>query len=323
MKLSPPSPACWNRQTSLVLWSLLLLASSGVLAQDWAGRGRLNGIVTDEAGQPIAEASVQLRAPGNPAAGPPDLKTDKKGKWSYLGLVGGNWTVKITAQGFVPSEGVAYVNEFQPNPLVAIKLRRLESVAPAADPKLLEAQKAVERGDALLKARKPAEARAEFERSLGPLDPENQRIVRKRIATTYMLEGMDERAVEILKSVLEEDPQDADALRLIVDRLTVLGRDAEAAAYLQRMPEGTALDPSTVLNQGINLYNAGKLDDALVKFEAVVAARPQWADAYYYRGMALLGLRQLERAKGDLQKVLELDPQGPNADTCRELLKSL
>ncbi len=310
-----------TRIISTVAVATFLAAAS--LAQDWAGKGRLNGVVIDESAQPIVGATVQLRSPRDPNAGPPDLKTDKKGKWSYLGLVGGSWTVKIAAEGFVPSEGVAYVNEFQPNPLVTIKLRKLETVVPALNPRLVEAQQAVERGDALLRERKPSEARQEFEKSLDSLDAANRRIVRRRIATTYMLEGNDEKAVELLQVLVDEDLQDFDSLRLLVDRLTVLGRDSEAAEYVKRLPEGSKLDPSTVLNQGINLYNAGKLEEALAKFEEVVQARPASADAYYYRGMALLGLRQLERAKADLSKSLALDPQGPNAELCRELLKSL
>lgn len=318
---------CGMKRAKVLVWTWVSTVGFGLVSaafsQDWAGRGRLNGVVTDETGQPIAGAVVQLRSPKDPQAGPPDLKTDKKGKWSYLGLVGGNWSIRITAEGFVPSEGVAYVNEFQPNPLVAIKLRKLEAVAPAANPKVLEAQQAVERGDALLRERKPGDARREFESALEALDSANQRIVRRRIAITYMLEGQDEKAVEILKAVSQEDPQDLDTLRLLVDRLTVLGRETEAQEYAQRLPAGTQLDPSTVLNQGINLYNSGKLEEALAKFEQVVQARPNWADAYYYRGMALLGLHQLERAKADLSKSLELDPEGPNAQLCRDLLKSL
>lgn len=294
-------------------------------AQEWSGRGRLNGVITDEAGKPIAGATIRLRHETMPDTGPADLETDKKGKWSYLGLLGGPWTVKVVAEGYVPSEGLVKVNEFQPNPMVSLKLRKATAadVAAAADPKLAEAQKAIDRGDALLQERKAAEARAEFEKAVPLLEGANQLIIRKRIATCQMLEGDDAGAIATLEGVLAEAPDDADALRLIIDRLIVVGRAADAEPYMARLPQGAGLDPNTLLNLGINLYNDNKLPEALAKFEEVVAARPQWADGYYFRGLTQLGLQNTAAAKVDFEKVLALDPNHPNAELCREFLKSL
>jgi Flp pilus assembly protein TadD len=310
-----------------ILGTLALVAAALPLAaQDWAGRGRLNGVVTDEAGRAVAGATIRLRHQDIPGSGPADLTTDKKGKWSYLGLLGGTWTVSVTAEGYVPSEGTVKVNEFQPNPLVALKLRKPTAAEAAAveDPKMKEAQAAIDRGDALFRDRNAAAARAEYEKALPLLEGVNRRIVMKRIASCRMVEGDDAGAVEMLKSVLAEAPDDADALRLVVDRLIVLKRDAEAAEYMARMPQGAAgLDPNTLLNMGINLYNDNQLEQALAKFEQVIALRPEWADGYYYRGLAYLAQGRTQEAKPDFEKVLALDPNHPYAADCREFLKSL
>ena len=295
-------------------------------AQDWSGKGRLNGLVTDEAGKPLEGATVRLRHEKIPDDGPADIKTDKKGKWSYLGLLGGAWTVQVGFEGYVPSAGTVNVNEFQPNPLISLKLRKpsAQEAAAVEDPKLNEAQAAINKGDALLQQKNAAGARAEYEKALPMLEGANRRIILKRIATCQMLEGNDAAAVDTLKTVLAEAPDDPDALRLIVDRLIVLKRDAEAQEYMAKMPQGaTGVDPNTILNMGINLYNDNKLPEAVAKFEQVVALKPDWADGYYYRGLANLAQGKNDLAKADFQKVLSLDPNHQYANDCREFLKSL
>lgn len=316
-----------NRPSLRLLATALLatLFALPVTAQDWSGKGRVNGVISDEAGKPIEGATVRLRHANIPDSGPADLKTDKKGRWQYLGLLGGAWQVQVVAEGYVPSEGVVQVNEFQPNPLVSLKLRKATAADLASeDPKLKEAQAAIDRGDALLQQKNAAGARAEYEKALPLLEGANRRIILKRIATCQMIEGNDAAAVDTLKVVLAEAPDDADALRLIVDRLIVLKRDAEAAEYTARMPQGaTGLDPNTVLNMGINFYNENKLPEAVEKFNQVISLKPDWADGYYYRGLAYLAQGKTVEAKPDFEKVLALDPNHQYASDCREFLKSL
>jgi Tfp pilus assembly protein PilF len=292
-------------------------------AQEWSGRGRLNGVITDEAGKPIADATIRLRHETMPDSGPADLKTDKKGKWSYLGLLGGPWTVKVVAEGYVPSEGLVKVNEFQPNPMVSLKLRKATAaeVAAAVDPKLAEAQAAIERADAFLRDRNAAAARAEYEKALPLLEGVNRQIVQRKIALCLSAEGNDAAAVTSLEAALAESPGDADTMRLLVDLLVAMGRTDEANAYIAQM--GGGLDPNTVLNMGINLLNEQKDAEALAKFDEVVAARPDWADGHYFRGRALLVMGKLEDAKAAFQKSLDLDPNSQYAEDCREFLKSL
>ena len=306
MRLSPRFS--WITPMVAPVGALLLLvaAAAPARAADWSGRGRVNGVVTDDATKkPIAGAQVTLRRGEGPDQGPAPLKTDKKGHWGYLGLTGGAWYVKIEAEGYVPSEGSIKVDEFGVNPQIQISLRTMASVAPKEDPALAGLQKSLDNADSLLQQKKPAEARAEYEKALP------------------QLEGNDAGAVDSLKQALEINPADEAALKLIIDRLIVLKREDEAQQYIARLPEGAALDANTMLNQGINDYNANKLPEAIAKFEKVVAAKPDWADGYYYRGLAQLASGKTAEAKADFEKVLALDPNGEHAAECRDFLKSL
>jgi Carboxypeptidase regulatory-like domain len=74
--------------------AMVLAEAAALSAQVWpGGNGRLDGTVVDQNGNPIADATVQLRLKGQG----PDLETDKKGKWAILGITGGTWNVDVSA----------------------------------------------------------------------------------------------------------------------------------------------------------------------------------------------------------------------------------
>ena len=94
-------------------------------------------------------------------------------------------------------------------------------------------------------------------------------------------------------------------------------------------------DPSSAaqayFNIGAVLTNAGKADAAIAAFDKCIAADPTKAEAYYQKGVNLLGKATLQGDKTvaapgtveALQKYLEIAPNGPNAQNAKDLLASL
>jgi len=377
---------------SAVVWCVLLVAAAAAFAQDWAGRGRLQGQVTDDNGAPIAGATVTLRPAKTPDSGPKPLTTDKSGRWSILGLTGGPWTVGVAAPGYVGMEGGVNVNEFGLNPPLNMQLRK--DVVGEANKKMQQAHSDFETGNALLQERKWSEARARFEHALTLVDPkdaENQFVIRRTIGYTLLQDqrypealeklqaaaalnpndaetagfiarthagmGQKDQAIEVLKafatahpadlntpqiladlyvetghpddaiatlkSFVDTHPDQLEASQRLIGLLVLAGKTDEANAYKAKLPAGTKIDPTTLLNEGIKQYNEKKFQDAAATFDRVVADNPSMADAYYYRGLANLALNKKPEAKADFNKVLELAPNGPNAKDCREFLKWL
>src|SRR5208337_5585824 len=84
-------------------------------------------------------------------------------------------------------------------------------------------------------------------------------------------------------------------------------------------------------NTGAVLTNAGKADEALAAFDKCIAADPTRAEAYYQKGVNLLGKATLQGDKTvpvpgtveAFQKYLELAPTGPNAQNAKDLLASI
>ncbi len=303
----------------VVIALLLAVAATPVLAQGWAGRGRLQGTVKDENGEPIEGARITLIRAGE---GPEPFFTNAKGKWSFLGLTNGMWTVSIEFPGYVPSEGTVGANEFGRSATVNVTLRPIppEVLAEAAAELSVEL---LEQGNQLLQEGKTTEARAEYENALAELDVENHPPVLMGIARTYYQEDNLEQAEATLRRIVEIEPDNIDALKLLSSMLVAQGRPDEAKVFMDQLPEGELLDADAYLNVGIDLYNDGNLDEALVEFERVVGNFPDLAAAYYYRGLVLLNKGENDAAAADFEKLIELAPDTPRATEARDFLEYL
>jgi len=94
-------------------------------------------------------------------------------------------------------------------------------------------------------------------------------------------------------------------------------------------------DPSSAaqayFNIGAVLTNSGRPDEANAAFDKCLAADPNRAEAYYQKGLNLLGKATLQGDKTiappgtteAFQKYLELSPTGANAQSAKDLLASL
>jgi tetratricopeptide (TPR) repeat protein len=94
-------------------------------------------------------------------------------------------------------------------------------------------------------------------------------------------------------------------------------------------------DPSSAaqayFNIGAVLTNSGRPDEANAAFDKCLAADPNRSEAYYQKGLNLLGKATLQGDKTiappgtteAFQKYLELSPTGPNAQSAKDLLASL
>jgi tetratricopeptide (TPR) repeat protein len=333
-----------RRNSSALLAALLLCSLSSTLplpAQDWRGRGRVQGVVTDQDQHPVEGATVTLRKGNDPVKaegpGPAPLKTDKKGRWSMLGLAHGAWGVLIEKQGYIPSEGRINVEEEGLVPPILISLKPIpkeQAQQEQAPSKGSQALAAITDGNAALQADKLVEAREAYEKALALLDPPNQVPVLRAIASTYYRESgqvktKDEKAQKLEKSIatlkqaLEIKPDDTESLQLIVNLLVGAGREAEAQTYMAKLPQGAKVDADTLINVGIKYYNQKQLDKALEQFNRVVAENPEMAEAYYYRGLVYLNKNKVPEAKADFKKLLEIDPKSKYANEVREYLKAL
>lgn len=311
-----------NRRFPLLPVLLLVLAAP-LAAQDWAGRGRVQGIVLHkDTGEPIPDAKVTLNWLKGSGGGPEPLITDQKGRWSYLGLAQGGWRVVIEKEDFVPSEGQFQANEFGAGPTIKVEIRPIPEEE-KVDQRAKEILGWIEQGNTYLQSKEYEAARAEYQKALAELDAANQPPILRGIARTYFEEGKSDQALDTLKQALAVQPGDVESLQLIINLLASLGRDQEARTYMEQLPEGAKVDPNAILNLGIELYNQNDLDAALVQFNRAVKENPNLADGYYYRGLVHVGQGQNEPAAADFIRFLELAPDHAQAAEARQFLEYL
>lgn len=345
----------------IVLVTVLALAGAAVVAaQDWSGRGRAQGRVTDsETGKPLAGVKITLLHNGVEGQGPPPLTTDKKGRWNYLGLGNGSWTVLLDLEGYMPSKGSIQVSEFQAGKPANVDLRPIpkDVAKEAAD----ERMSRLNEGNQLLLAGKYAEARAAFEEVLAEIKDDSSKLelqqaiaqtyyeegnyakargiyqevlaaiedttkhlpLLQNIARSYYEEGNVDEAIATLEKALTIVPDDVQTLQLTINLLVAADREDEAQTFMARLPEGEKVDPNALLNMGIRLYNENELEGALEKFNRAVAENPNLADVYYYRGLVYLGQEKNAEALADFKKLLEIQPNHANAAEAKQFVEYL
>ena len=296
--------------------SVSFFASGFAEAQDWKGQGRLEGKVLGPDGTPIAGATVKLENPAR--GGGPTIKTDKKGKWAYLGLASGTWNLDVEAAGYATKKvSVALASETERvNPVEV----RLETAGPApAPPAVLEA---VRKADEAYKAGRFAEAQAEYEKLLA-LRPDLATTIHQQMGFSLIQQKKYPEALEHLQKVLDADPTNV-PIRVITAQAALEGGLIDRGlALLKSVDESAVKTPDIFFNVGVALINANRPEDAIVYFGKSVALDAAYADGYFRRGLAYLQLGKTAEAKSDLQKFVELTPTGAEADLARKALTQL
>jgi tetratricopeptide (TPR) repeat protein len=321
--------------------AVCLAASAVASAQDWKGKGKIGGVVTDPAGKPLEGATIKLHFGDDPAAGPPTVTSDKNGKWLIEKLAFGTWNLEITAPGYEPLTGPVPLSKEQAAPSLTVKLA----------PENL-AGKAIDEGNKLFNQHKWAEARAAYEKAMAALTPEQesnrhglqlmiaQIDVRMKqspkaieslqamlaqkaddqealriLAQAQREAGQKDAAIDTLKKVIELAPQDNAVYDFLLEWLVEAKRAAEAEQYLAKAPG--KIDPVTLLNLGIQYFNDKKYPEAITKFDAVVAANPERTESLYFRGLAQMEMKKYAEARADFEKLLSVDAAAAKAPDAR------
>ena len=320
-------------RNGLAAASLAVLLAMPSLAQEWrGGKARIDGLVKDDKGQPLPGAKVMLRW-GKSGHGGPDLTTDKNGRWSIFGLVGGPWDVDIEAAGYATKKLQLQLQEGSRNDTVDVQLEAQKVQAPAAgqpapEPSILvdgkkiskETASAIEAGNAAMVEKNWAAARESYLKAL-PEIPDNAPVL-ERIAFAYLGEGNKDEAVRYARMAGEKSPGDPAPWQLIAEVEIERGNAEAGLDALSKVPPDKIVDSGLYTNAGVALYNKKKLSEAEAAFDKAIAVKPD-ASAHYYRGLTRYGEKKMKEAREDFQKALELAPDGPDAKEIKDLLSTM
>jgi predicted Zn-dependent protease len=299
--------------------AMVFAAAGSADAQEWRGMGRVGGKVVDESGKPIDGVKITATLPEAGNRGPAPIKSNSKGDWAVGGITGGRWALDFEKEGYETRHLAAPVSENSRLLPMEIVMKKAAPAAPDANEvikaKLTEAA-------ALMAASKFVEARAIYE-ELQKAHPEVKQFT-PLIARAYYGEGNKEKAIELLRTAVAADPDNAEVKMLLGNLLMESGKAEEARALMSAVDESKVTDPVVFLNMGIGLFNDGKQAEAIVWFDKAIAKFPEKADAYYYRGLSQLGLGKQAEAKADLEKYVKLAPaDAPELATAKKILETI
>ena len=141
-------------------------------------------------------------------------------------------------------------------------------------------------------------------------------------------------ALDAYKKVLVINPNEA----AIYNQMgNIYGAEKKIPEATEALTKAAQLDPQMAAkayyNMGANLVNSGQSDQAVDFFQKAIAADPNYADAHYQLGICLMGKAQVDNKTGKItppagtadqfQKYLELKPDGPYAQSSKDMLASL
>jgi Tfp pilus assembly protein PilF len=282
-----------------------------------AQTGMIKGKVLDAEGKPVADAAVTIEYMDS-ANRRLSTKSDRRGEFVQLGLQSGGYRVSATADklgtGFADTR-VRVGNTSE----VTI---RLSPVPPGTDPKVAAMRAAFDAGVTASRGGNYDAAIAKFQEALTqqPSCPE----CLYNIGAAYLQKKDEKQAEENWKKALELKPDHSESLNALATLYNNQKRFDEAAAIgAKAAASAPAGNADAIYNQGIILWNAGKIAEAKVKFEETVKADPTHADGRFQLGMANLNEGKIPDAVASFEEYLKLAPTGQFAAQAKGMLAQL
>ena len=314
------------------LWlSLFALVAALALAAPAAAQstGIVRGIVTDEKGQPVEGAKVTIEMTGGTGRRF-ETKSDKKGEYLQVGLSSGAY--KVTAEkdklASAPVTVSVRVNQRAEARLVLGVAGAAASKDAAA--KNAELRKLFDEGVTLSTAGKHAEAIERFA-AAAAVSPNCHDCYNNIGFSQAQMKDFD-KAEAAYKKAVELKPDDATGyggLATVYNAQRKFDLATEASAKATQLAGnlsaagGASGSADAQYNQGVILWNGGKIAEAKVAFQGAVTANPSHAEAHYQLGMALVNEGNMAGAATEFETYLTLSPDGQNAATAKSLVAQL
>jgi len=320
-----------------------------VLAAAWCvpsaiaqASGTVKGVCKDSTGAPVADGIVVWANQDNGQKYA--LKTNKKGEYFSLGIAPGAYVVTLykNADDQKANKELFRMNKFQ----VQLDENTL-------DFDLKKEQENTAKGQGLTPEQLKAmqEQQEKNKKEVTTVKSLNEKLA----AANAAIQAQDyDTAIAALGEANQMDPSRdliwfklGDAYRLSANKQTDSAEkqkrlDSAVESYQKAVQLKQAVtndkDPNAAKSLAAYYNNlaeayakAGRTDDAIAAFDKVIASDPNRADAYYWKGVNLIGKATLQGDKmaappgtaDAFQKYLELQPTGTYADAAKQMLASI
>jgi tetratricopeptide (TPR) repeat protein len=283
----------------------------------------LKGKVIDAEGKPVQGAQIAIEF-ADGVTRKFEVKTDRRGEFIQIGLPPGNYKVTATV------EKLGTLTQNQRVRLGATAEANFAFVPgaagadPAAAAKAAELKKAFEEGVAASRAGNHDLAIEKFNAAAAAMP--NCYDCLYNVGYAYLQKKDEKQAEASWLKALELKADYTEALNALATLYNNQKRFDEAAAMgAKAAAAGGAGGGSAdaIYNQGIILWNQGKIPEAKAKFEEAIKANPNHAESNFQLGMAQLNEGLLAEAIASFEKYLQLAPEGQFAAQAKGMLAQL
>jgi tetratricopeptide (TPR) repeat protein len=303
--------------TRIAAFLIVLLA--GLAPAALAQSTMIKGKVIDANKEPLVGVAITIEFMGG-VNRKLTTKTDKRGEFIQLLTEGGQYRVTATDEKIGSANNVTLVRLGRVSDMVIVLV---PSTAANDAGKAAELKKAFEDGVAASRAGRHDEAIEKFRAAL---------VMAPSCFDCHFNVGVaqmakkDEKAAEAAwKQALEVKADYAEALNALSTLYNNQKRFDEAAAMSAKAAaaSGGSANADATFNQGIILWNQGKIAEAKAKFEETLKMNASHADAHFQLGMALLNEGKLPEAVGAFEAYLKLAPEGQYATQAKGMIAQL
>ncbi len=305
----------------------LLIGNQQAAAQGGQGKARIQGLVLDEAGNPLASAKVVMELQARESAERVEM-TNAQGEWAMINLGSGTWRVTVSYEGYIPTTTTVFISQLQKNPKVVLRLKKPEISKDAVITD--EASLAyIEQATKLFNDKEYDQSLAILEQFLAQNPKAYQ--VQLLIGDCYREKGDLEKAIEVYGKAIEAAKADEKLGQQVMAKgLAALGdvylkkNDLDKAQeYFKQSVDASPEDETLAYNVGEIFFSNQKLDEALQFFAKATEIKSDWATPYYKLGLVSLNKADYEKAKEYFRKFLTLEPEGELAAQAKNILEYL
>jgi len=304
--------------TILAAIAAVVMLAPTALAQSTLIKGK----VVDAEGKPIQGAAVLIEL----KSGAPrkySTKTNRQGEFVQLLTESGEYLVTATFEKIGTAAAPVRVRLGTPAD-VTITLTPGAGGSPEEAAKNAELKKTFEEGVAASRAGDHDTAIARFTAAAALMPSCHDCFF--NIGVSQMAKNDEKGAEESWKKALEVRPDYVEAMNALATLYNNQKRFDEAVAMSAKVASaagGAGGSADAIYNQGIILWNQGKIAEAKAKFEETIATDANYADAHFQMGMALLNEGKLPEAVGSFETYLKLAPDGQFAAQAKAMVAQL
>ena len=305
------------RRTLALSLTLLLLSATQAFA---GAEARMAGKITDGiTKEPIPNAEIKLEAVEGKTV-TQSLKAKKDGQYAVF-LLDGTIRYKFTfsAPGYTPHEETLKLN-LGPANVKNVELFKTGAAMPDAPGTVAKVDLTVvayNEGAALANAGDVAGAIKKFEEAVAAKP--DLFAGWTALAKMQLRQKNYPKAIEAANKVLEVDDSDTGMASVLFQAYTATGDKANAAKWEAKIPKNAGV----LFNEAARMINKGDDAGAETLLQQAIETDAAFSQSYYELGMIYVRSGKTAEARANLVKYLELDPNGRDAATAKEMMSYL